>query len=189
MLKAKHPVHMTAHKSEWTCSPMTHLPPPYRGYHLNPRPDPYQDHQWSLSDPIMTHFPFALTWILIRSSDRSYTKSWLILAYHNPWPCLRIPYESWLTHSTTYSSAPLMTHPLTVHPLTLPHKYTRPPWDLPHRHLAFLYISQLSRYLVAPVLTWLPSHTLCAITSWILSVHPLCVWLASKSPPVHSLSL
>src|SRR6266850_1746811 len=71
----------------------------------------------------------------------------------------------WLSHPPlTLLTDPLwiMTHPLTVQPLTLP-----------HRHLAPLYISQPSGYLVAPVLTWLPSHTFCAITSWILPVHPL----------------
>src|SRR6267142_3206547 len=49
------------------------------------------------------------------------------------------------------------------------------PLTLPCRHLALLYISQPSGYLVALVLTWLPSHTFCAITSWILPIHPLCV--------------
>src|SRR6266850_7027904 len=71
------------------------------------------------------------------------------------------------------SYAPLMTHPLTIQPLTLPHRHhiatLRPALDT----AAFLYISQPSGYLVAPVLTWLPSHTFCAITSWILPVHPL----------------
>src|SRR6267142_459465 len=46
------------------------------------------------------------------------------------------------------SFAPLMTHPLLYTPLTLP-----------YRHAGFLYISQPSGYLVAPVLTWLLSHT------------------------------
>src|SRR6266850_2430819 len=84
------------------------------------------------------------------------------------------------------SYAPLMTHPLTIQPLTLPHRHhiatLRPALDT----AAFLYISQPSGYRVAPVLTWLPSHTFCAITSWILPVHPLCA-TALHRHSVHSL--
>src|SRR6266850_4832806 len=87
------------------------------------------------------------------------------------------------------SYAPLMTHPLTIQPLTLPHRHhiatLRPALDT----AAFLYISQPSGYLVAPVLTWLLFRTSCAITSWILPDHP-CVrlpFIATLSNPLESL--
>src|SRR6266850_852813 len=64
---------------------------------------------------------------------------------HHPLPCLLIPYKSF----TCYLNCHIDT-------------------------LAPMYISQPSGYLVASVLTRLPSRTFCAITSWILPDHPLC---------------
>jgi len=104
-------------------------------------------HKYDSFAPLITHMLTDPLWIMI----------YLLHSLHIHW---LIPYGSWLICSTPYSYAPLMTHPLTVQPLTLSRRHhvdtPRPALDT----VAFLYISQPSGYLVAPVLTWLLSHYL-----------------------------
>jgi len=183
-----------------THSPITHSLPPYHGYHLNPRPNPYQDHQWSLSDPILTHTLWLdnsdssllstihtslthspLPWwrILIRSLLIPFDCLLYTSLTHPPWPWLLITYwyADWslMAQSSSYSfPLTLLTNPLWI-PLTLPCRHTRLPVYKSAIWVPCSPSSDLVIILLSPITN----------TSWILPIHPY-VRLPSKVPPVHS---